>query len=107
MRTALTSLLGLDVAIVQGGMAWVSGSRLAAAVSEAGALGVLGSATMSPEELRDEIRAVRARTSRPFAVNLPLIRLRPDGEDLLGELAEVILSEDVRVVITGAGVIAA
>jgi enoyl-[acyl-carrier protein] reductase II len=103
MRTALTSLLGLDVPIVQGGMAWVSGSRLAAAVSEAGALGVLGSATMSPEELRDEIRAVRARTSRPFAVNLPLIRLRPDGEDLLGELAEVILSEDVRVVITGAG----
>lgn len=103
MRSELTAKLGISVPIIQGGMAWVSGGRLAGAVSAAGGLGVLGSATMDPQVLRAEIRAVRAQTDNPFAVNLPLIGLRADGHDVLGELVEVILAEDVPVVITGAG----
>ncbi len=103
MKTELTQQLGIDVPIIQGGMAWVSGPTLAAAVSEAGGLGVLGAATMDAAELRDAVRTVQARTDRPFAVNLPLIQLRPDGEDLIEEMIEVILAERVPVVLTGAG----
>lgn len=103
MENAFTRRLGIEVPIIQGGMAWVSGSELAAAVSAAGGLGVLGAATMDGPELREAIRGVRARTDRPFAVNLPLIRLRPDGADLVEDMVEVLLGEDVPVVITGAG----
>ena len=84
-------------------MAWVSGSKLATAVSCAGGLGVLGAATMDPEELAEEIRRVRSQTAASFGVNLPLIGLRADGGERVGDLVEVILSEDVPVVITGAG----
>ena len=84
-------------------MSWVSRHRLAAAVSEAGALGVIGAATMNPDELQEEIRSLRGRTSRPFAVNVPLVLLRPDGGDRVPELIEVVLAEDVPIVITGAG----
>ena len=103
MITDLTRTIGLSHPIVQGGMAWVSGSRLASAVSAAGGLGVLGAATMDPQELRRHIHAVRERTERPFAVNLPLILLRADGADRVEELAHVILAERPPVVITGAG----
>ena len=103
MKTALTSLLGIEYPLIQGGMAWVSGSPLAAAVSEAGGLGVLGSATMDEDELREHVRAVRRSTQAPFAVNLPLIRLRPDGEDLVDRMVRVVVEEKVGVVITGAG----
>jgi len=84
-------------------MSWVSRHRLAAAVSEAGALGVIGAATMDPDELREEIRALGDRTSRPYAVNVPLVLLRPDGSDRVPELIEVVIQEDVPIVITGAG----
>lgn len=103
MTTELTLQLGIDVPIIQGGMAWVSGPNLAAAVSDAGGLGVLGAGTMDATELRAAVRSVQARTDRPFAVNLPLLRLRPDGADLIGAMVEVILAERVPVVITGAG----
>lgn len=103
MSNELLTQLGITLPILQGGMAWVSGSRLASAVSAAGGLGVLGSATMDPPELREEIRAVKRQTRGAFGVNLPLIRLRADGEDRLEELVQVILSEEVPVVITGAG----
>lgn len=103
MTTELTLQLGIEVPIIQGGMAWVSGPSLAGAVSDAGGLGVLGAATMDAMELRAAVRTVQAQTDRPFAVNLPLIRLRPDGEDLIEEMVEVILAERVPVVITGAG----
>lgn len=103
MQRDLTSKLGITIPIIQGGMAWVSGSRLASAVSRAGGLGVLGSATMDPSHLRNEIREVQARTANTFAVNLPLIRLRADGEDRLEELVQIILDEKVPVIITGAG----
>lgn len=101
--TNLKELLGLEFPIIQGGMSWVSRHRLAAAVSHAGALGVIGAATMDPEELRSEIRALRALTQRPYAVNVPLVLLRPDGGDRVPGLIEVILSERVPIVITGAG----
>ena len=102
-ETPLTRLLGTRLPIVQGGMAWVSRHRLAAAVSEAGGLGVLGAATMEPEELRREIALVRARTQRPFAVNVPLVCVRPDGTPIAEQLVEVAIAERVPVVITGAG----
>ncbi len=100
----LTQLLGIDFPILQAGMTWVSRHGLAAAVSRAGALGVIGSGGMNPDELRAEIRALRALTTRPFAVNVPLINVRPDGDDsIVGELIEVVLGERVPVVITSAG----
>jgi enoyl-[acyl-carrier protein] reductase II len=103
MNTELTRRLGIDVPVLQGGMAWVSGPELAAAVSAAGGLGIIGAATMECDELRDAIRRVRARTDRPFGVNIPLILVRPDGEDRIGQLIEIVLAERVPVVITGAG----
>ena len=103
MNSPLLDLLGIRYPVVQGGMAWVSGSKLATAVSCAGGLGVLGAATMDPEELAEEIRRVRSQTAASFGVNLPLIGLRADGGERVGDLVEVILSEDVPVVITGAG----
>ncbi len=100
----LTELLGIDYPIVQAGMTWISRYELAAAVSEAGALGVIGSGGMEAEELRIEIRALRDRTSRPFAVNVPLVNVRPDGDDSIVErLIDVVVEERVPIVITGAG----
>lgn len=103
MQTPLTRLLGIRLPILQGGMSWVSRHGLAAAVSEAGGLGVLGAATMDPEELREEIGRLRAHTRAPFGVNVPLVLLRPDGGDRVGELIEVVIAERVPIVITGAG----
>jgi nitronate monooxygenase len=74
LRTPLTDLLGVDLPIVQSGMGAIAGAELAAAVSEAGGLGIVGSAGLTPDALREAIRAVRARTGRPFGVNL----LMPD-----------------------------
>ena len=85
-------------------MTWVSRHELAAAVSEAGALGVLGSGGMEPSELRSEIRTLRTKTSRPFAVNVPLVNVRPDGDDsIVDRLIEIVLEERVSIVVTGAG----
>lgn len=85
-------------------MTWVSRHELAAAVSEAGGLGTLGAGGMDPEELRDEIRSVRAKTERPFAVNVPLVLVRPDqDQEVLGELLKVVRDEAVPVVVTGGG----
>jgi len=69
---SLEELLGIEYPIIQGGMAHVAKAPLVAAVSEAGGLGVLGGAAMTPEELRDQIREVRRNTSKPFGVNLML-----------------------------------
>lgn len=103
LETPLSRLLNIRVPLLQGGMSWVSRHGLASAVSEAGALGVLGAATMEPEELRAEIVAVRERTERPFGVNIPLVCVRPDGSDVVEALIEVAIDELVPVVITGAG----
>ncbi len=95
--TRITELFGIDLPIVQAGMVWVSGHRLASACSNAGVLGVIGAGSMKPELLRDHIRATRAATQRAFGVNLPL--LRRDAEDLI----TVCLEEGMRIIITSAG----
>ena len=69
----ITSLFGIQYPIIQGGMVWCSGWRLASAVSNAGGLGLLGAGSMHPETLREHIRKCRAATDRPFGVNIPLM----------------------------------
>jgi NAD(P)H-dependent flavin oxidoreductase YrpB (nitropropane dioxygenase family) len=91
IRTRLTELLGIACPIVQAAMGYVSGARLAAAVSQAGGLGLIASATMGPAELRSAIKEVKDRTSAPFGVNL-----RADAPDAR-ERAEMIIAEKVPV----------
>jgi enoyl-[acyl-carrier protein] reductase II len=93
----ISGLFGLQYPIVQGGMIWCSAWELAAAVSNAGGLGTIGSGSMYPDVLRDQIRKCKAATDRPFAVNLPLIY--PQVADHI----QIILEEKVPVVITSAG----
>jgi len=93
----VTRLFGIDYPIIQGGMVWASGWRLASAVSNAGGLGIIGAGSMYPEVLRDHIRQCKAATTKPFAVNLPL--LYPDIEKHI----EIILEEGVKIVFTSAG----
>lgn len=92
IRTRLTELLSIDFPIVQGGMVWAAGSALVAAVSKAGGLGLLGSGSMYPDMLREEIRRVRAATDRPFGVNVSLRR------DDCPTLLEIVMEEGVPVV---------
>ena len=93
----ITSLFGIDYPIIQAGMIWASGWRLASAVSEAGGLGIIGAGSMYPDVLREHIQKCRAATSRPFAVNLPL--LYPD----LDRHIQTIVDEGVKIVFTSAG----
>ena len=97
METRVTKLLGIEAPIIQGGMAWVAEHRLAAAVSEAGGLGIIGAASAPPEIVRDEIRKCKELTDKPFGVNIML--LNPSAP----EVAQVIVEEGVKVVTTGAG----
>ncbi len=97
LLTPLSRLLGIRFPIIQGGMVWTAGAKLAVAVSEAGALGVLGAGSMKPDALRQAIRDVRTGTKAPFGVNIPLMR-----EDRL-ELAAVCEDEGVGIVITSSG----
>ncbi|MER6095550.1 nitronate monooxygenase [Streptomyces sp. NPDC001728] len=91
MRTALTELTGVRHPVVQTGMGWVAGPRLVSATANAGALGILASATMTVDELRAAVREVRSRTDRPFGVNL-----RADAGDAR-ERVRIIIDEGVRV----------
>lgn len=91
METALTRLVGVRRPIVQTGMGWVAGPRLVSASANAGALGILASATMTPDRLRDAVREVRSRTDEPFGVNL-----RADAGDA-GDRVRIIIDEGVRV----------
>ena len=77
METRVSRLLGTKYPVIQGGMAWVAESHLAAAVSNAGGLGIIGAASAPPEVVREQIREVKARTDRPFGVNVML--LNPNG----------------------------
>ncbi|QHA04085.1 nitronate monooxygenase [Streptomyces broussonetiae] len=90
-ETALTRLVGTRHPIVQTGMGWVAGPRLVSAAANAGALGILASATMTPDRLREAIREVRSRTDAPFGVNL-----RADAGDA-ADRVEIMLAEGVRV----------
>ncbi|MFG3510923.1 NAD(P)H-dependent flavin oxidoreductase [Streptomyces bobili] len=91
METALTRLVGVRYPIVQTGMGWVAGPRLVSATANAGALGILASATMTLDQLREAVREVRSRTDAPFGVNL-----RADAADA-GERVRIMIEEGVRV----------
>ena len=97
MKTEITALLGTEYPIIQGGMAWVAEHHLAAAVSEAGGLGIIGAANAPADWVREQIHKVRELTKKPFGVNVML--MSPYAE----EVAKVIAEEKVPVVTTGAG----
>lgn len=97
MQTEVTRLLGIEVPVIQGGMAWVAEYHLAAAVSNAGGLGLIGAASAPAEWVRDQIRKAKELTDRPFGVNIML--MSPYAE----EVAQVVVEECVKVVTTGAG----
>ncbi len=97
METKITKLLGIKYPIMQGGMAWVAEHQLAAAVSNAGGLGIIGAASAPAEIVREEIRKVKVLTDKPFGVNVML--MNPNAQ----EVARVIMEEGVKVVTTGAG----
>ena len=97
MQTEITELLGIQYPIIQGGMAWVAEHNLAAAVSEAGGLGLIGAANAPAEWVREQIRAAKNLTEQPFGVNIMLMSPYAD------EVAQVVVEEGVKVVTTGAG----
>ena len=97
MKTRITELLGIEHPIIQGGMAWVAESHLAAAVSAAGGLGLIGGANAPAEVIRNYIREVKAVTDKPFGVNVMLMSPYAD------EVAKVVVEEGEKVVTTGAG----
>ncbi|MCR5804918.1 MAG: enoyl-[acyl-carrier-protein] reductase FabK [Clostridia bacterium] len=97
MKTEITELLGIEYPIIQGGMAWVADYHLAAAVSEAGGLGIIGAGGMDAEMVRNQVREVKKLTNKPFGVNVML--MNPHAP----EIAKMLVEEDVKVVTTGAG----
>jgi enoyl-[acyl-carrier protein] reductase II len=97
MQNRITELFKIQYPIVQAGMIWCSGWHLAAAVSNAGGLGLIGSGSMYPEVLREHIQKCKAATSKPFGVNVPL--LYPDIEKHI----QIIIEEGVKIVFTSAG----
>ena len=97
MKTRMTDLLGCQYPVIQGGMAWVAEYHLAAAVSEAGGIGLIGAASAPPEVVREQIRKTKELTDKPFGVNVML--LNPNAP----EVAKVVVEEGVKIVTTGAG----
>ena len=93
----VTDLLGIQYPIIQAGMVWCSGWKLASAASNNGCLGVIGAGSMYPDVLREHIQKCKVATSKPFAVNIPLFY--PQIE----ELFEILFEEDVKIVITSGG----
>ena len=97
MGNRITDLFGIQYPIIQAGMVWASGWRLASAVSNAGGLGIIGAGSMYPEVLREHIEKCKLATNKPFGVNVPM--LYPDLEKLM----EIIVELDVKIVFTSAG----
>ncbi len=97
MQNRITQLFGIQYPIIQGGMVWCSGWKLASAVSNHGGLGLLGAGSMHPEMLEEHIRKTKQATDKPFGVNVPL--LYPQIEELM----EIIAAEKVPIVFTSAG----
>lgn len=97
MKTRITEMLGIEYPIFQGGMAWVAEHHLAAAVSEAGGLGLIGGASTPGEIIREEIRKAKALTNKPVGVNIMLMSPYAD------EVAKIVVEEGIKVVTTGAG----
>ena len=97
MKTEITELLGIEYPVIQGGMAWVADYHLAAAVSNAGGLGLIAAGGAPAEWVREQIRETKKLTDKPFCVNIML--MNPEAD----KIAKVILEEDIKVVTTGAG----
>jgi len=97
MHNRITELFNIEFPIIQGGMIWTSGWRLASAVSNAGGLGVIGAGSMYPDVLREHIKKCKKATSKPFGVNIPM--LYPD----IDKLMDIIIDEGVKIVFTSAG----
>ncbi len=97
MNNRITQLFGIEFPIIQAGMIWCSGWELASAVSNAGGLGMIGSGSMYPDILREEIKKCKAATSKPFAVNVPLLYADIDKH------IQIIIEEGVKIVFTSAG----
>ena len=97
IKSVICELLGIGKPIFQGGMAWIADARLAAAVSNAGGLGIISSVNVSADAVREEIRKARTLTDRPFGVNVMLAA--PDA----AEIADLVVEEGVKIVTTGAG----
>lgn len=97
MKTQITEILGIEYPIIQAGMVWVSGWKLASAVSNCGGLGLIGSGSMKPDLLKEHITKCKNATSKPFGVNIPLLRGDAD------ELVKVTIEEGVKIVFTSAG----
>ena len=97
MGNKITNLLKIKYPVIQGGMVWCSGWRLASAVSNSGGLGLIGAGSMNPDLLREHIRKCKAATQLPFGVNIPLLYRETEG------LMKVIIEEDVKVVFSSAG----
>lgn len=97
MKTRVTELLGTKYPIIQGGMAWVAEYHLAAAVSNAGGLGIIGAGSAPGEVVREQIKKAKELTDKPFGVNVMLMNPNAD------EVAQVIVEEGIKVVTTGAG----
>ena len=95
--TSITDLFKIKYPIIQGGMIWCSGWKLASAVSNAGGLGLIGAGSMHPEMLEQHIRKCKQATRNPFGVNVPLLYLQTD------EIMEIIVNEGVKIVFTSAG----
>jgi len=93
----ITELFSIQYPIVQGGMVWVSGWKLASAVSNAGGLGLIGAGSMYPDVLREHIQKCKKATGKPFGVNIPMLYPQVD------ELMDIIVEEDVKIVFTSAG----
>jgi enoyl-[acyl-carrier protein] reductase II len=96
-KNRLCQLLGIEYPIIQAGMIWCSGWRLAAAVSNEGGLGIIGAGSMYPEVFREHIQKCKAATTKPFGVNLPLLYANLD------QLLDILAEEQVKIVITSAG----
>ncbi|MCD8435801.1 2-nitropropane dioxygenase [Tenacibaculum dicentrarchi] len=97
MKNKITELFNIKYPIIQGGMVWVSGWRLASAVSNAGGLGLIGAGSMYPDVLREHIQKCKKATDKPFGVNVPM--LYPDVEKIM----DIIIEEGVKIVFTSAG----
>src|SRR5690606_33416877 len=96
-NTSIAELFNIKYPIIQGGMVWCSGWKLASAVSNCGGLGLLGAGSMYPDVLRTHIQKCKAATSKPFGVNVPI--LYPHTEENI----KVIIEEGVKIVFTSAG----
>lgn len=97
MKTKITELLNIEYPIIQGGMAWVADYHLAAAVSEAGGMGLIGAASAPAEVVREQIRKGKELTQKPFGVNIMLMNPNAD------EVAKIVVEEGIKVITTGAG----